>query len=63
MAKAQSKNKLSQCYGAGAVVAIGALGILGYCVYQFNKNPKEIPVYQTNETKVHKPKDDKFEMK
>ena len=35
LAKAQSEPKLtsSQYYGAGAVVAIGVLGVLGYCVY------------------------------
>ena len=33
LAKTQSEPKLSQYYDVGAVVVIGALGILGYCVY------------------------------
>ena len=40
LAKAQkSKPKLtsSQYYGAGAIVAVGTFGILGYCVYQSKK--------------------------
>ena len=40
-------------YGIGAMVAIGVLGILGYCIYQSKKTPKKTPVYQTNETPVH----------
>ena len=36
LAKDQSEPKLTY-YGAGAVVAIGASGILGYYVYQFKK--------------------------
>ena len=40
--KVKPKLTLSQYYGVGAVVAIGALGVLGYCVYQFKKGePKE----------------------
>ena len=52
LAKAQSELQLTsgQHYGTGAIVAIGALGVLGYCVYQFKKGepkegqPKETPV-------------------
>ena len=35
LAKTYSKPKLtsSQYYGTGAIVAIGSLGALGYCVY------------------------------
>ena len=52
MAKAQSEPKLT-LYGAGTVVAIGPLGFLGSCVYQFKKTSKETPVHQTNETIVN----------
>ena len=62
LAKAQSEPKLSQYYGTGAIVAIGALGILHYCIYQYKKTAKETLVLQTNETAVHQPKDHKFEM-
>ena len=44
LTKGQSEPKLtsSQYYGAGVIVAIGALGVLGYCIYQFKKGePKE----------------------
>ena len=65
LVKAQSEPKLTY-NGAGAVVAIEALGIYGYCVYQFKKTPTETLVYQTNETKVRRPKEtpaNKFEMR
>ena len=52
LAKAQSEPKLTY-YGAGAIVAIGALGILGYYVYQLKKTPKATLVHQTNGTTVH----------
>ena len=32
LAKAQSKHKLTY-YGAGGAIAIGVLGVLGYCIY------------------------------
>ena len=50
LAKAQSEPKLTY-YGAGAVVAIGVLGAIGYYVYQY-KTPEETLVNQTNETLV-----------
>ena len=49
LAKAQkSKPKLTY-YGAGAVVAIGALGVLGYCVYRFKNQTDMTPVHRTND--------------
>ena len=39
LANAQNEPKLTD-YGAGAVVAIGALGVLGYCVYRLKKTSK-----------------------
>ena len=63
MAKVQSEPKLTY-YNTGAVVAIGALGILGYYVYQL-KTPKETQLHQTNRTPVHQPKEtlaSKFEI-
>ena len=36
LAEAQSEFKLNY-YGAGAFVAIGMLGVLGYYLYQFKK--------------------------
>ena len=59
--KAQSEPKITD-YGTGTVIAIGALGVLGYCVYRFKKAPNETAVHQTNETTVHQPKNHKFEM-
>ena len=56
MAKAQnikSEHKLtsSQYYGAGTIVAIGALGILGYHVYQFKKGDiTKVTLVQSSET-------------
>ena len=64
LAKAQSAPKLTY-HGTGAVVAIGTLGALGYCIYRFKEIPKETPVHQTNETLVHRPKevpDHKYEL-
>ena len=43
LAKAYSESKLTY-YGAGDIVAIGALGILGYYIYEFKKTLKENPV-------------------
>ena len=48
LAKAQSECKLTY-YGAGAVVAIGVLGVIGYYVYQ-SKTPSENLIRQSNET-------------
>ena len=42
LAKAQSESNITY-YGAGGVVAIGVLGVIGYYVYQ-SKTPKETPV-------------------
>ena len=44
--KSQSEPKLisSPYYSAGAIVAIGALGVLRYYIYQSKKTPKETPV-------------------
>ena len=39
-------------YGAGAVVAFGVLGVIGYYLYQ-SKTPKENLVNETNEAPVH----------
>ena len=49
LAEAQSNPKLTY-YGAGAVVVIGMLGVLGYYVYQSKETPKETLVRQTDET-------------
>ena len=46
LAKAQSE---LTCYGAGGIVATGALGILGYHIYQSKKTSKETPFHQINE--------------
>ena len=54
----EPKLTLSQYYGVGAVIAIGALGILGYCIYQSKKGdtqPKEGDV-------TSEPQANKFEM-
>ena len=56
--RSKSETKLTY-YGAGAVVAIGVLGVIGYYVYQSKtpKNqPKEMPVQQPKKTS------DKFDM-
>ena len=60
--KSKSETKLTY-YSAGAVVAIGVLGIIGYYVYQ-SKTPEENPVNQSKESLVHQPKEtpDKFNM-
>ena len=63
LAKAQSESKITY-YGAGSVVDIGVLCLIGYYIYQ-SKTPKEIPVRQPKETPVHQPKEtqaNKFEM-
>ena len=54
MTKTQSESKLTY-YGTGAVVAIGALDVHGYYVYQC-KTPMKTPVHQPKETP------DKFSM-
>ena len=43
-------------YGAGAIVAIGMLGVIGYYVYQ-SKTSKKTPVLQPKETPVNRPKE------
>ena len=60
--KRESESKLTY-YGAGAVVAIGVLGVISYYVYK-SKTPKETPVNQQKEAPVHQPKEtpDKFSM-
>ena len=60
--KSKSETKLTY-YGAGAVVAIGVLGIISYYIYQ-SKTPKEAPVNEPKETPFQQPKKtpDKFGM-
>ena len=53
--KAQNESKVTY-YGAGAFVAIGALFILRYYIYQLKKDPKETQVHQTIEAPVYQPK-------
>ena len=53
--KSESETKLTY-YGAGAVVAIGVLGVIGYDVYQSKTHP-ENPVNQPKETPVQRPKE------
>ena len=47
----KSKSKPSQYYGIGAVIAIGALAVLGYYVYQSKKGnvANATPVHQSKE--------------
>ena len=52
LAKVQNEPNLTY-HGAGAIIAIGALGIFGYYIYKSKKTPKETPVHQTNETMVN----------
>ena len=56
--KSENKNNLTY-YGAGAVVAVGVLGVIGYYVYK-SKTPKNQP----KESPVHQPKEtpDKFDV-
>ena len=64
LAKAQkSKPKLtsSQYYGAGSIIAIGALGVIGYCIYQYKKGDMN-PVHQSKEGDVTPVRTHKFEM-
>ena len=60
--KSESKTKITY-YGAGAIVAIGVLDVIGYYVYK-SKTPEENPVNQTKETLVQHPTEtlDKFNM-
>ena len=53
--KSEPKLTLTQYYFAWAIVTIGALEVLGYCVYQ-SKKGHMTPVHQTKErdiTPVH----------
>ena len=53
--RSEPKLTSSQYYGTGAIVAIGALGIIGYCVYQSKKGDITL-VHQSKEgdmTLVH----------
>ena len=50
LTKAQSESNIIY-YGAGTVVAIEVLGVIGYYVYQ-SKTHKETPVHQTKDTLV-----------
>ena len=64
--KIETETKLTY-YGAGAVITVGLLGVIGYCVYQSKTTkdkPKESPLYQPKEAPVHQPKEtpDKFDM-
>ena len=54
LAKTQSESNITY-YGAGVVVAIGVLGVIGYYVYQ-SKTPKETPVHQSKEAQVNDPR-------
>ena len=49
--KSENETKLTY-YGTGPVVAIGALGVIGYYVYK-SKTQTETPVHQPKETLVH----------
>ena len=54
--KSESETNLTYC-GAGAILAIGVLGIIGYYVYQSKTpedKPKESPVHQSKETPANK---------
>ena len=50
----ESESKLSQYYGTGAILAVGALGTLGYYVYQSKKgnvalvNPSDITLVRSH---------------
>ena len=58
-AKKQAKleaSRVNQCYGIGAVIALGVIGGLGYYIYQTKK------VEQQNNPKPHsQPQTNKFE--
>ena len=68
--KSESKTNLIY-YGAGAIIAVGVLGVISYYIYR-SKTSKESPVYQPKESPVHQPKEspvhrpketpDKFDM-
>ena len=61
--KNQSQTKITY-YGAGPVVIIGVLGVIGYCIYKY-KAHKENSINQLKETLVQCPKEtpaNKFEM-
>ena len=54
--KAQRETNLTY-YGAGAIVAIGDLGVISYYAYQSKTpvhKPKEIPVQQPKKTPANK---------
>ena len=61
--KSENETKLTH-YGAGAIVAIGVLGVIGYYIYQ-SKTPKETLIHQPKKTSVQRPEEtpaNKFEM-
>ena len=67
--KNKSKLSLSQYYRVGFVMAVGALGVLGYYVYQSKKGDttKMTPVHQSKEedmtlVQLSEPQTHKFEM-
>ena len=54
--KSENETNLTY-YGTGAVVAIGVLGVISYCIYQSKtpvNQPKETPVQQPKKTPDHK---------
>ena len=56
LAKAQSESNTTY-YSTGAVIAIGVLGVIGYCAYKSKtpvRQPKETPVNRPKETPVNK---------
>ena len=50
----------SQCYGIGAVLAVGAIGCLGYYLYQAKVN--NVVPHQQPSPQQSRPQTDKFEM-
>ena len=55
LVEAQSESNITY-YDAGAVVAIGVLGVIRYYISQ-SKTHKETPVHQPKEPPVHQPKE------
>ena len=52
-------SRVNQCYGIGAVLALGVIGGLGYYIYQ----TKKVEQPQQNNPKPHpQPQTNKFEM-